>query len=390
MKRSIPERLLYLSPSPLSSFAQRPHHFVQWFHQCYEAPVFWIDPGPSRLPRTSDWPRLVKQIQRIRDRLTGVAPAPALGPVWRQEPWLQHATAQVLPVEPYAWGRVINQRLWHQLLQRTDSFVTPNTVLVMGKPCALSLALAKRYPQNHCVFDAMDHMPGFCTGQSRQWMFQAEAHMAQQAHAIWASSHALAEIHNRHQHKVSLVFNALTNPPQQQGLENEVTAPKPVLGYLGVIDRWFDWTLVIEIAKNNPQATIQLIGPIHSPAPGNLPGNVQCLPPVPQHQIYQAMSRFDIGIIPFAQNEVTRYVDPVKYYEYRAIGLPVLSTRFGEMAHRQINQGVYFWDQLQNGQTSLQAILQARTSPQERKQFCEENTWQKRFDAHRHTLETRP
>lgn len=385
MTRSQPERLLYLSPSPLSSFAQRPHHFVHWFHQRFDAPVFWIDPGPSRLPRASDWPRLVRHLHRISDQLKGQAPPPALGPVWRHEAWLSHATAAVLPVEPFAIGRQINQLLWRKLLQRTDAFVSPGTVLVMGKPCALALALAKRYPQNHCVFDAMDYMPGFCTGVSRQWMEQAEAQLAQQSQAIWASSHALARGHEQHVGKVSLVLNALTTPPGQM-TGKQTLNPAPVLGYLGVMDRWFDWSLVNEIAIQNPQVQVRLIGPIHSAPPMALPANVQCLPPVPQHQVYEAMSGFDVGLIPFDLNDVTRYVDPVKYYEYRALGLPVLSTRFGEMAHRSVNDGVYFWDQLQRTEITLPELLQARAGERERLAFCAQNTWAKRFDAHAHTL----
>ena len=51
-------RLVYLSPVPLASFAQRPHHFVQWFHERFDAPVLWIDPTPARLARWSDLRRL--------------------------------------------------------------------------------------------------------------------------------------------------------------------------------------------------------------------------------------------------------------------------------------------------------------------------------------------
>lgn len=385
MKRASPERLLYLSPSPLSSFAQRPHHFVHWFHQRFDAPVFWIDPGPSRLPRASDWPRLVRYMRRISDRLKGRTPPPALGPIWRHEAWLSHVTAQVLPLEPFALGRRINQLLWHSLFQRTDAFVNPDTVLVMGKPCALSLALLKRYPQNHCVFDAMDYMPGFCTGVSRQWMVQAETQLARQSHAIWASSHALAHGHAQQAGKVRLVLNALTTPPDQT-LVTRAIRSVPVLGYLGVIDRWFDWALVNNMARQHPEVLIRLIGPIHCAPPMALPANVQCLPPVPQHQVYEAMSSFDVGLIPFALNDVTRYVDPVKYYEYRALGLPVLSTRFGEMAHRSAGDGVYFWDQLQNAEIGLSFLLKARADEQERQTFCANNTWAQRFDAHAHTL----
>jgi len=374
MSRRDPLRLLYLSPVPLGSFAQRPHHFVHWFHQRYGGDVLWVDPGPSRLPRSSDWPRLVKHFQ---------PPGPTLGPDWRHAPWLQHVQAKFLPVEPWAWGRTLNCTLWRDLLEQTDAFVTPETVLVFGKPCALSLALAQRYRQQPCIFDAMDHMPGFLSGVSRRWMVQAERALAEQVDAIWASSHALAEHHSDHADKVRLVLNALTHPPSARA---QAQPSGQVLGYLGVIDRWFDWDLITALAKTVPQVTIELIGPVHVSAPRPLPSNVRCLPPVPQHQVYQAMKGFDVGLIPFVSNDVTAYVDPVKYYEYRALGLPVLSTRFGEMGRRQAADGVYFWDQLMSGGLDLPTLMSSQSDEQTRQAFCKRNSWQSRFDSVAETL----
>jgi hypothetical protein len=374
MSRRDPQSLLYLSPVPLGSFAQRPHHFVHWFHQRFGGDVLWVDPGPSRLPRGSDWSRLVKYFQ---------PPGPPLGPDWRDAPWLQHVLAKVLPLEPWAWGRYINRTLWRDLLRQADAFVTPATVLVLGKPCALSLALAQRYPQQRCIFDAMDHMPGFLTGVSRRWMVQAERALAEQVDAIWASSHALAEHHSDHAGKVSLVLNALTHPPS---VREQSQPPAQVFGYLGVIDRWFDWDLIKALATAVPQATIELVGPVHVPAPWPLPSNVRCLPPVPQHQVYQAMQGFDVGLIPFASNDVTAYVDPVKYYEYRALGLPVLSTRFGEMSHRHASDGVYFWDQLMSGEVDIATLIAGQPTEGDRQEFCDSNNWERRFDSVAHSL----
>lgn len=376
----MPSRLIYLSPVPLGSFAQRPHHFVHWFHARYGARVLWIDPGPSRLPRVADWPRLLRWLQ---------GGGPALGPEWQDADWLEHAAARVLPLEPLALGRRLNRLLWRGLLRQVDAFVTPDSVLVMAKPCALSLQLAERYPQLPLVFDAMDSMPGFCTGVSRRWMQQAEAALAERADHIWASSHALAAHHARHAHKTTLVLNALTVPASPADItvtRPQVRTDRPVLGYLGVIDHWFDWDLLVRLAGQHPQAEVRLVGPVRHAAPRALPPNVRCLPAVPQHQVYDVLQSFDIGLIPFARDAVTEYVDPVKYYEYRALGLPVLSTRFGEMAHRGRTEGVYFLEDLlaQDMQTSvspLQALMAERAGPQQTQAFCREHHWGQRFEA---------
>lgn len=373
MQRPRPGRLVYLSPVPLHSFAQRPHHFVHWFHQRFEAPVCWIDPGPSRLPRLSDWPRL---FERSR---------PELGPTWRDAPWVTHQRARVLPLEPWAWGRAINRRLWRPLLAQLDAFVTPDTWLVMGKPCALSLAVGERYPQLPLVMDAMDAMPAFSDGVSRRWMVQAETLLAQRADAILASSDALARHFAGHSAKLRTVLNGLT-PLPDTGLDTPPPPPgqdRPlVLGFVGAIDRWFDWPAVLRLAQACPSCRIELVGPVRLPAPGPLPPNVRLHPAIAQHEVYGVMQGFDIGLIPFLHNDVTACVDPVKYHEYRAVGLPVLSSRFGQMAERGPADGVQFLeDRPLWQQPDLQALAATRLLPEQAAAYRTHNSWAQRFNA---------
>jgi len=102
--------------------------------------------------------------------------------------------------------------------------------------------------------------------------------------------------------------------------------------------------------------------------------------------VYETMARFDVGLIPFANNDVTAYVDPVKYYEYRALGLPVLSTRFGEMTHRGAADGVYFWDQLTSGDVNIASLTENASDKERTQEFCELNSWKRRFDPLAETL----
>ena len=59
------------------------------------------------------------------------------------------------------------------------------------------------------------------------------------------------------------------------------------------------------------------------------------------------------GIIPFKVNRLTAAVDPIKYYEYRAAGLPVISTEFGEMRQRRADPRIC----LVNRCTDFRAVL---------------------------------
>lgn len=359
-------KLIYLSPVPLNSFAQRPHHFVEWFHRRFKAEVMWVEPGPSRLLKTSDW-------RRLRP-----GKSQALGPAWRQESWVAHLKFSVLPLEPLAWGRRMNRFQWRDGLERMEAFITPDTWIVVGKPCALAMELAALYPNNPLVFDAMDNIPFFFKGLSKAWMHEVEIKLAERADWILTSSTALVSKFTGHGTRVRKVLNGLTMPKSEPSSVPPIE--KVVFGYVGVIASWFDWDAVLRLAMRNPRAEIRLIGPCDIPPPAFMPENIVFRPAIAQEQVYDAMREFTVGIIPFHINTLTDYVDPVKYYEYRAVGLPVLSTRFGEMQQRSAEEGVFFFEDLADV-TSADELFKKQASADQKTLFCKDNNWDKRFDS---------
>ena len=94
-----------------------------------------------------------------------------------------------------------------------------------------------------------------------------------------------------------------------------------------------------------------------------------------------------MGLIPFKRCEITAYVDPVKYYEYRAMGLTVLSSAFGEMQHKQNDPGIFFFEHLlQDMSKDVSHILQAQSHSQDALNFSHTNAWPQRFEVLAETL----
>lgn len=56
------------------------------------------------------------------------------------------------------------------------------------------------------------------------------------------------------------------------------------------------------------------------------------------------MRSFKVGLIPFKVGRLTEGVDAIKYYEYRALGLPVVGTPFGELQHKTSDPGLFLSD----------------------------------------------
>ena len=164
----------------------------------------------------------------------------------------------------------------------------------------------------------------------------------------------------------------------------EANAPgKTVFGYVGTIGPWFDWELVAGMARELPGVQFDLVGPLLAPPP-SLPANVRLYGECAGDEVSEKMRRFTAGLIPFKVNRLTAAVDPIKYYEYRSVGLPVISTRFGDMALREGDPRVCLVD----GRADFRRLHRhvgalKPCSGESLKRFRAVNCWDSRFEQSR-------
>ena len=356
-------KLVYAAPVPYASFAQRPHHFVAALGQRCGGPVFWIDPYPSRLPRLSDLRRAPLAVYKPSDAAVQVASPPR----WGAEPLM---------------GAVSLRRLaWRRLLARIAAFAQgAEWMLAIGRPSRLALRLLKEHrPQLSC-YDAMDDFPAFLQGRTRALGSQLEAAVASGVDVLLVSSTALRRKFADRGLQTELLPNGLDDRWLAVSGQPRPPPSPPVLGYLGAIGPWFDWALVIKMAYALPQVRLQLVGPLLDRPRASLPPNVHLLGECAASEVPEQLQGWTAGLIPFKVNRLTASVDPIKYYEYRAAGLPILSTRFGEMRSRGVEQGVYLLGQEANFAALLDAVA-ARPSAADvdLARFREANAWRTRF-----------
>jgi glycosyltransferase involved in cell wall biosynthesis len=103
---------------------------------------------------------------------------------------------------------------------------------------------------------------------------------------------------------------------------------RPRLGFCGVIDERLDLRLVAGVAAARPEWQCVLIGPVTKIDPASLPRatNIHYLGPKGYAELPAYLGGWDVGVLPFAHNESTRFISPTKTPEYLAAGLPVVST----------------------------------------------------------------
>lgn len=361
-------QLVYMSPVPWLSFAQRPHKFVEWFHRSTTGgDVLWVDPYPTRFPMLSDFNRLSKQ----GDQSNQIHAS-----------WLRVIKPSALPIEPLPGSAWLNALMWRNVFNEVDTFAHQQpTLLVIGKPSVLALSLLKRLKQCRSIYDAMDDFPAFYSGFSRFAMYYREKQLVRHVDSVLASSTLLKKRWSRIRPDVKLVHNSMDANTLPALKIRDDKIDKKVFGYIGTIASWFDWDWVIALANLRPNDLVRLIGPVFTALPSELPKNIEILPPCKHQMALLAMQDFNVGLIPFKKNDLTASVDPIKYYEYRALGLPVISTNFGEMIFRSDEDGTFISHSTQDIYGLVGRSLLFKTDSEAICRFVLKNSWEARFEA---------
>ena len=178
------------------------------------------------------------------------------------------------------------------------------------------------------IYDVVDDWREFHrVGQAPWYREDFEVHLLSTADAVIAVSPTLQEKAR------SLAGRGAELIPNGVGLEvaevdrvRHLERGSITLGYFGHLTQaWFDWDLVRSVAAEQPDWRIHLVG-YGQDATGRLPPNVVLHGKVPRNELASYAANWDVGIIPFRRSPLAASADPIKLYEYLALGLPVVTT----------------------------------------------------------------
>lgn len=354
-------KLIYLSPVPFHSFTQRPQKFIDWCLKGKFESVLWIEPYPTRLPSFNDLLRKSsKKYINDKDKITLIS-------------------LKALPIEPIYILRWLNFLFWIIPLFIIRNYCKKEKViLVIAKPSLFGFILCNLIKFEKIIYDAMDDFPCFYSGISKISMMKFELMTISCANVITASSTAIFKKIKNMGKFVLFIPNGLDPNllPKKIPKKNNI---KKVYGYIGTIGPWFDWEFIKKISKIRPNSQIRIIGPMLIELK-SCPDNVKFIPECSHENAIIEMSKLDVALIPFLRNDLTKSVDPIKYYEYKALGLPILSTPFGEMALRVSEKGVYICESTSEITLAIDKADQWKYEEDKLSKFIKDNSWSARFD----------
>jgi glycosyltransferase involved in cell wall biosynthesis len=184
-------------------------------------------------------------------------------------------------------------------------------------------------------------------------------------------------------------FDHFQVPPSAEPVPALEALPRPIVGFFGLISSWVDQDVIADLSEHFQDVSFVLLGRSEVGL-DRLAGrrNVHCLGFVPYADLPRYARYFDVGLIPFVLNQLTRAVNPVKLMEYLALGLPVLSTRLPEL--ETLTGPIRLAVTREEFRAGLREIL-AERGPQtqgEARAFSRVNTWDQRVEQLSAFLET--
>lgn len=109
---------------------------------------------------------------------------------------------------------------------------------------------------------------------------------------------------------------------------------RPIIGYYGALATWFDYDLLKALAKQRPDLDIVLFGIKYDNSFDESKieeiENIHYLGKVDYFELPQYANIFDVCIIPFLINDITEATNPIKVFEYMALGKPIVTTAMDE------------------------------------------------------------
>lgn len=288
--------------------------------------ILWINSLNNRRPRVAqkDFRRVLVKLRDFSHGLQQVHKN-----IWVLAPIY-------FPFHSQRWLRDLNRYLLRMqilMMSRRLGFKLPISYTFIPTSAHVVGSLGEKLIVYHCV----DEYAAFSDAAPEVGVLERE--LLAKADLVFVCSTPLLERKLEYNRHTSLVTHGVDYEHFRKATDESTpvapelsTLPRPVLGFHGWVADWVDLRLIAELARLRPQWSIVLVGR----ADGNLSAiqgmqNVYALGQRSYERLPEYLRGFDVALLPFVMNELTRHSSPLKLREYLAAGLPIVATALPEV-----------------------------------------------------------
>jgi len=343
--------------------------------------VLWVNYHASRVPRasSSDLLYIMNKLWQVIEGLK------------RPRKNLYVLTPLVIPLPRSPFARRLNRLLLIAQILLALSKVRNGPTQIWSFTPDIAYALG-HFSEEKVVYYCVDDHASF-SGYNNAQVLRDEEELCQWSNLVVTTSMALQEAKNPWNPNTILVPHGVDYDHFSRAVHEDLSCPADMvaiprlrLGFFGLIRDWVDVDLLAQVARKRSTWHFVLIGDADSSV--NLSKyraipNMHFLGRKRYEELPAYCRHFDIGLIPFKVNKLTRAVNPIKLREYLAAGLPVISTPMPEVKLYEhlieiVNSPAEFEAAVEKCLTTAEADRTARldamsreTWPQKVEQICE-------------------
>lgn len=322
------KKILYISLVDWFWIKQRPHHIPEILserdHVDFVCIRSWIKNDKTLQIHDTSEENLDKVVFKINDNLT----------VYRKK---------ILPKGAIPLIRTLNINLFMKpflsKLQKNNKY----DAVILTHPSQFAFLDKIKFKDTKIIYDCMDNYGAF-TGAASSTIASAEALLVKRADFVIVSSNnlknKLTENYPNEAKKLTVINNGVdmktfTLNQTIDTKETEIVKAnnRKKVAYIGTISDWVNISMIYKLAKEMSNVDFYVVGPLDrhiNMDEYNDLDNMIFTGPQPYYTVPAIIKQMDVMIMPFVLNEVVESVNPVKIYEYLAMGKPVIATGYSE------------------------------------------------------------